>query len=276
MLHGNAARAAACFLCAEGAFFVWSRAQQSRLGVPPPLFASETSPPSGTAFTTELRRKQVSRILSTEFGDGSTPERGQRFISGWFHGAPWNEIDREAVQTWLAWAWFNRASWEACSTGERAELDEDIATFEQLSGRPFGSTRMTSLTPNEGRTRGLFCMRPNVDPLAPFTKHKPLVLYLLTQLLVGRWSQWRMLRELGFAPRTVKSAKHPGERLRYWHRPPSRPDAPEAPPIVLFHGIGLGYSGALRTPQPSSHRASTPPLTSSMGSNPDVLHPDEP
>ena len=98
MLHGNAARAAACFLCAEGAFFVWSRAQQSRLGVPPPLFTSETSPPSGTAFTTELRRKQVSRILSTEFGDGSTPERGQRFISGWFHGAPWNEIDRDPKQ----------------------------------------------------------------------------------------------------------------------------------------------------------------------------------
>ena len=70
-----------------------------------------------------------------------------------------------------------------------------------------------------------------------------------------------MLRELGFAPRTAKSAKHPGERLRYWHRPPSRPDAPEAPPIVLFHGIGLGYSGALRTPEPSSPH-----------STPDKLH----
>ena len=196
------------------------------------------------AFSRELRRRQFDRILAAEFAGGSTPERGKQFISGWFFGAPVEDIDRNAARTFFAWAWFNHASTSACSASELEEVDRDVATFEKLGGMRFRDDSVPSLTRPIGvRSQGLRCMRPNVDDTAPFSAHKPLLLYLVTEYLLGRCSQGRLLSGLGFRRRTARSAQHLDAPLHYWHRSPADPDASTtAPPLVIFHGIGLGYS----------------------------------
>ena len=237
-------------------------------------------------FTYDRRRREVKRLLSQEFGMeaddsigarlGRTPERGKRWISGWFFDTPYEEIDRNMICTFLAWAWFNHEHVSELSDQARSEVEADIAAIEVASGQTFRATPFSS-SPQapqglEGRrrSRGLTSMRPNVDGTAPFHAHHPLFLYVLTQVVIGSLRQRRVLSSLGFeritlqVERTMDDGTRGGKvSFSYWHRPAMTEETPgggeeeggsgrdekeasakraaDPTPIVLYHGIGLGW-----------------------------------
>ena len=225
------ARAATAVLACELSFFCWSQQKRRALNVQARPYYDAEQPPSGTPFTKADRRRQVERLISSEFGDGATPERGRKFISGWFLDTPFEEIDREAARTFFTWAWFNHASTDALSPDEAKEVDADVARFEKLAGQPFSST------PPQ---RELQCMRPNVDNTFDLASHKPLLVYLLTELVVGTLMQRRLMSKLGFTRHTIGEGS---ASIAYWHRPaPSdAPPSNDAPPLILLHGIGISW-----------------------------------
>ena len=131
----------------------------------------------------------------------------------------------------FTWAWFNHASTDALSPDEAKEVDADVARFEKLAGQPFSST------PPQ---RELQCMRPNVDNTFDLASHKPLLVYLLTELVVGTLMQRRLMSKLGFTRHTIGEGS---ASIAYWHRPaPSdAPPSNDAPPLILLHGIGISW-----------------------------------
>lgn len=274
------ARGLAAVLCVEGAFYCWSAKQRHSLSSQLPLYDDPDRAPSGIPFSAARRRTEVQRLLANEFGVeergavGSTPDRGKKWISGWFFDRPYSEIDRNMVKVFVAWAWFNVNHPSEMSAEKAAEVDADIDAIEAAVGQPFrrpstdgvlretpwGRRRQRVAT----RSQGLLCMRPNVDETAPFHAHHPLLIYVLTQFVLGTLRQRLVMRELGFERLTLyveRETPLPSCRSRtrrkwrkasqevsfsYWHRPAQGTllEQSNRNPIVICHGIGLGYGVA--------------------------------
>lgn len=242
-------RGVAAILCAEGAFFCWSTVQRRAIGKQPLPYADEMQPPSGRPFTREMREQSLQRLVETEFGNGRTPERGERWLEGWFFGQPFDEIDREAALTFLAWAWFNYASSADLRAEEADEVEGVLKRFEALSVRKLKlrdpAAPAATPPPRTPRAAGLECMRPNADSTHRFAMHKPLAVYILTEFIIGNLVQRLLLAKLGFEAHTVRASAG-APPLRYWHKAApigedGSPHANKAPPLVLFHGIGIGW-----------------------------------
>jgi hypothetical protein len=75
----------------------------------------------------EERRKLVNRV----HGDVADPER---YVRGWFKGARIEEIGREDVKTYLAWAFFDR-DWVEGEDEE--EIEEYAQEIESMLGKNF-------------------------------------------------------------------------------------------------------------------------------------------
>ena len=75
----------------------------------------------------EERRKLVNRV----YADVADPER---YIRGWFKGARIEEIGREDVKTYLAWAFFDRDWIEA---EDEEEVEEYALEIESMLGKSF-------------------------------------------------------------------------------------------------------------------------------------------
>ena len=62
------------------------------------------------------RRRVHEEIIAVEC---ATQERGRRWLSGWFLGAKFEDIKVDNVREFLAWAWFNVASYKALHGTEK-------------------------------------------------------------------------------------------------------------------------------------------------------------
>ncbi|KAL9634845.1 MAG: hypothetical protein Q9164_003843 [Protoblastenia rupestris] len=87
----------------------------------------------------------------------------QQYWLLWFKGVHFEEIGGGNVKEWLAWGFFNKASWEA---EDNDELKEYITELENSLGRRFVSGRKAA-TP----------MRPTLDDVN--ISHKSLLYYIL-------------------------------------------------------------------------------------------------
>ena len=259
MVQGVLARGVAAALCVEGAFYCWGVKQRRALSVQLPRYDDPQFAPSGLPYVEPKRRRDVRRLMAAEFGvategaKATTPERGKRWVSGWFFDRPYSEIDREKVRKWVAWAWFNVKHVDEMSEAEAAEVEADIRAIEAATGEAFpppSDAPSDAAPPPLPKSSSLFCMRPNVDKTSPFHGHKPIAIYFLTQFVIGYVKGRRVLSELGFERSTIKIDKtdigtgRTASKFSYWHRPPpagSDAAAAERAPIVLFHGIGMGW-----------------------------------
>ena len=106
-MGGALARGLVAACAIEGGFYCWQATQRRSLSQRLPLYDDPNYAPSGMPFTYDRRRREVKRLLSQEFGMeaddsigarlGRTPERGKRWISGWFFDTPYEEIDRNMI-----------------------------------------------------------------------------------------------------------------------------------------------------------------------------------
>ena len=233
-------RGAIAYACAEGIHWCWCTHQSNTMNAKLPPYIDG---PSGRPFTGADRRSQVERILRAEFGAGDTssptPERGRRWLQGWFFDAPFETIHRESARAWLAWAYFNYETPESLTPAEAEEIDADLARIEELASQKLARSPAPS-----ARNGALVSMRPNADNTAPFRKHKPLFSYALSHLIVGHILGRTKMSGQGFTRHTIALAREPvaggASTLSYWYRPPASDAAAAMPPLVFFHGVGLG------------------------------------
>ena len=204
----------------------------------------------------------MDELVKAEFGTSSvgaatTPERGRNWLSQWFFGTPFEEISRQDARDFFAWALYNKSSSARLTCDEYDAVDRDIATVERLAefslaaGKSHSSLNdgTAEADPVRRRSGALHCMRPTIDPTSLFDAHRPLIVYALTEAMSGVVQRVTLSR-LGFE-------RHTAGGMAYWYKAaPSAldqengaRDARDRAPIVLFHGIGLGwflYSSFLR------------------------------
>lgn len=97
------------------------------------------------AFHPPLRSKEDRRVLFARSTAHATFADLERHIRGWFKGAPWAEIGREGVKSWLAWAFFEGRI--DVDGNDAQELEEYAVALERLLGKTFppGNGKATSL-----------------------------------------------------------------------------------------------------------------------------------
>ncbi|KAI5358298.1 putative alpha/beta hydrolase-1 [Septoria linicola] len=183
-----------------------------------------------------LLKQERQQLFDRVIKDVSAAEL-ERHIRWWFRGAKLEEIGRDGVEDWLAWAFFEgRIGGE----GAGAELDEYTRRFEQLLGKSFttgyGKAKPIRLTLDKIELYGFrslawyFCVG-FVDFLT----------YL--RLCRNGYHHHRLPLKNFFAlfpfrPVALTAArKSPVEHLTYWHRPHT---AKDRLPVVFIHGIGIG------------------------------------
>ena len=104
----------------------------------------------------EERRKLVNRVYA-EVTDA------ERYIRGWFRGASIEEIGREDVQLYLAWAFFDR---DLVKGEDEEEIEEYTVEIENMLGQTF--------RPGKGTAKPL---RLTLDPVDML--HRSLLWYLV-------------------------------------------------------------------------------------------------
>lgn len=195
----------------------------------------------------------------------------EEFLVGWFVRATTepapavrlDELRRGNVEEFIAWAQHSALP-RALRPTEREQVDESLRRLEaRLSSAdvPFAFPL--------GHNEKLHTMRHNLDPPARHILHRPLLYYLLTDVLFQRVLTPFYLRRLGFKPHRVTSRRHRhtrGAPLRYWYHPglaqcsrarsdgatgavPSAAASAARAPIVFVHGVGFGllpYTGWAR------------------------------
>jgi len=92
-----------------------------------------------------LRSKEDRRVLFARSIANATFADLERHIRGWFKGAPWAEIGREGVKSWLAWAFFEGRI--GVDGNDAQELEAYTVELERLLGKPFppGNGKVTPL-----------------------------------------------------------------------------------------------------------------------------------
>lgn len=110
---------------------------------------------------------------------------------------------------------------------EQDAINKGIHAIEKAAGH--------TLRARQKREAEHFVMRHTVDPLR--YKHRPLIIYLLTHVLVNAVAGNLAMYFLGFR-------RHQAHHITYWRRPAaaiqSKSQAMGGPPVVFVHGIGLG------------------------------------
>ncbi|KAF9969583.1 hypothetical protein BGZ73_008026 [Actinomortierella ambigua] len=195
------------------------------------------------------RQELFQRCMET-VGNG---EACKRWVETWFDTgrsvkpARFDEIGRENMIQWLAWAFWAAPLKEVkASCDDMAELCSMMDRIEREKGVQF--------TP--GFNPNVDCIRLNLDPVV--ASHRPLIYYALVwiaNLLSGFVFNFlgftRFEGALDRAHRVkVRKAKHqhPTEEkekakaeydLAYWYRPARDADSNKVP-LVFIHGIGVG------------------------------------
>ncbi|KAL0253398.1 hypothetical protein SLS55_010377 [Diplodia seriata] len=143
----------------------------------------------------------------------------ERYLRGWFMGAPSSEIKRENIREFLSWAFLDTADAHALGGDE---FDGYMRDIEARLGRKVESGR--------GQAR---CLRLTIDKVR--MTHRSLVWYLFDYHRTRRRHWYSVLPPRPhnlFAKRTS-----PSRSITYWHRPHT---AKGKLPILFVHGIGIG------------------------------------
>lgn len=180
----------------------------------------------------------------------------QEYISGWFLGTPFNQIRRENIREFLAWAFFIRDLGEL----QESSSGSDEAILRELDQMIDSMTECYGIRFPPGYNPQAKCMRLNLDTMEP--RHKPFLYYAILQALSLAFELY-CTRVLGFkkylahsSPQILLGAWKSGasnnavvkEKIPYWFRPASALATSETDlqsPIVLIHGIGVGLFGYL-------------------------------
>ncbi|GIZ36538.1 hypothetical protein CKM354_000000900 [Cercospora kikuchii] len=159
-------------------------------------------------------------------------------IRGWFRGARLEDIGRDGIRDWLAWALFEGRV-ESEEKSYQAELECYVNRWEEILERRF--------TPGHGSAEAI---RLTLDPVRP--SYRSLLWYscvgfvdLVTyiRLIWGGYYHHRLARRHFFRLFPLRpvalTAQHksPASHLSYWHRPHT---SNMHLPVVFIHGIGIG------------------------------------
>ena len=144
-------------------------------------------------------------------------------LSKWFMGCPFEDIDRESIVGWLAFAFYSR-HYDELSPDEYRQIDSFIDKIEldyQLKG--------TIQKSNKRR----FYMKHLLDPVRVI--FRPLIFYFVTDTLLNGIVASSLFYLRGYQFFQIG-------RLQLWtyFRPSDDRDEQEDEPIVFFHGIGSG------------------------------------
>jgi len=162
----------------------------------------------------------------------------ETFLRRWFLDSPAEDIKKENVNEFFAWALFNKPL-EAVDDEERDELNDYVRQFEAQLGR--------RLEDGRGKAKS---MRSSFDKITAL--HRPLVFYLLVwvldvlsslRFLLTGWRFYsqplsRIFRV--FPPRPlgiIGSSRSSAKTITYWHH---KGDKDTNLPILFIHGITLG------------------------------------
>ncbi|EJU06079.1 hypothetical protein DACRYDRAFT_112859 [Dacryopinax primogenitus] len=146
-------------------------------------------------------------------------------IRTWFRKAPWDEITRESMLTWLAWSCFDLPLADClASSVRRTLLYEALELIERRSGTIFPEGPMTVVP-----------LRLTMDPIAVWGR--PLVMYAVVGLLSYSFRVWYQVQH-GFQVRRFGEIDYLLRIPEGWT--PALGQQARHAPVVLFHGLGIG------------------------------------
>ncbi|KAH7009052.1 hypothetical protein B0J12DRAFT_691966 [Macrophomina phaseolina] len=184
-------------------------------------------------YHSTLSRQQ--RWLLFDRCSASIPDY-ERYLKGWFMGAPLSEIKRDNLKEFLTWAFLNSGD---VNEMDEEEFEEYIGDVEKRLGREIESGR--------GNAR---CLRLSVDKVE--MSHRSLFWYLCVfivdsiasaRLLYYNFDYHRTSRRHYFSVFPIRphnlfaKTRSPSSKITYWHRPHT---AKTKLPILFIHGIGIG------------------------------------
>ena len=147
----------------------------------------------------------------------------EKYVSGFFLGADFNEIHSENVCSWLAWAMFNKSLKDLTKQEHFVLYD----TFEESCRRHPELARMPKgFNPNLKHV----CMCLERIPYF----HRPLFMYVMVSLFEFSMNSL-FLRAGGFQRLNIHGTK-------YWYRGSNSEVDRGADPVLFLHGISSGWS----------------------------------
>lgn len=154
------------------------------------------------------------------------------YISGFFHGAPIEDIYEDNVKSFIAWAIFGKHLY-TLEDSETLKITQLFRIIEERYPR-FRRQLRSGYNPNVSHCA------ITLEPV-PYI-HRPLALYIFNTAVQYMFNVCYLL-PWGFKYMEV-------DGISYWYRPaPARGDHDDAqkttntlPPLLIFHGISPGWS----------------------------------
>lgn len=175
---------------------------------------------------TQQERQTVFRRIMNYLDSG---EAAQQFLEEWFFDAQLENIQRENLREWMAWALHGHPL-EKLLSEEEDQIEEMMISME--TEKLGGTWRFP-----EGKNALVRSARLNLDPVMALPR--PLLIYSTVALLDGVSNM--LLWTKGFRKMSVRVVSSIGEEstLVYWHRAHMCGKGTKHP-LVFFHGIGIG------------------------------------
>ncbi|UJO19568.1 uncharacterized protein CLAFUR5_09913 [Fulvia fulva] len=189
------------------------------------------------AIHPELRSKSERQALFNRVIANIDPEAVENNIRYWFKGALFEDIGRDGVKSWLAWAFFEgRIEKDGKNDGE---LEGYASELEQLLGKSFAL--------GNGRAGPLRLTLDRID-----MSHRSLLWYFMVGFVdflayvrlsingyhFHRQSYSSFFELFPLRPIALTATKRsPAKHITYWHRPHT---SKTRLPMVFIHGIGIG------------------------------------
>ncbi|KAK6440009.1 hypothetical protein LTR95_003775 [Oleoguttula sp. CCFEE 5521] len=180
------------------------------------------------------------------------------YLSGWFYGAPIEEISRQGVRDFVAWSLLN-AHYEELTTELKGEIEGYVDELQERLGVALAEWK-----------DGAKPLRTTFDEVR--MQHRPLMWYGIVGVvdtfvhirpLLGSFTYYRpsLTTALSvFPPRPLALLGHTQKRpgpLAYWYRPHT---STTSLPVVFLHGIGVGlytyvdFLNSINAPQRSGDK----------------------
>ncbi|KAK0548151.1 hypothetical protein OC845_003701, partial [Tilletia horrida] len=190
---------------------------------------SQNSKLNGSATTTTRPSKRNTPPLfppGTRF-DRTTEAEAERLrqrFNNWFFCNSLDEIKRDNVLEWLAWAILE---------SKLAEVQHDVEALELLNDCVDAMESRLRWTFPPGRNQAVKCVQLSIDPVQVMSR--PFGFYVVVNAYTFFVEQW------------IRRA-HGVKRVRYGRtdflvvppRPAQQGDDPESLPILFLHGLGIG------------------------------------
>ncbi|EME41917.1 hypothetical protein DOTSEDRAFT_74084 [Dothistroma septosporum NZE10] len=184
-----------------------------------------------------LRTKSERQALFKKVITNTDPEAVENNVRYWFKGAKFEDIGRDGVKSWIAWAFFEGRIEKDGKSDD--ELDEYASELERLLGKSFA--------PGRGKAEPLRLTLDRID-----MSHRSILWYFMVgfvdfltyvRLSINGYHFHRQpyssfLTLFPLRPIALTASKRsPAKHITYWHRPHT---SKTRLPMVFIHGIGIG------------------------------------